>query len=343
MWYLYQNVINLIMAQERLKWIDVARGLAFLMVIYCHLPMCNSQLMLFFEPVFLTTFFFVSGYLFKSGASFSVVLEQRVRTLLIPFLILGFIMIGMGQVLSFNEKIELKDAVTGLLLQNGDNQILWFVGALFVYSLVFYWVDRLSVKMNILLIVCVALYAVNCVVLHWLKIPYQAVPWHVLGMGCACFYMALGKVYRTYEDKIDKFFNLPLTIALLLFYISFIYYTGNNFNIHGSAYMIDSMAITIIGLFLIIHISKKYLSNLRLLLFVGANSLFYFAFHGKAYSFILFALKKGIPSYAMGSDVWTDICVGIMVVMADALILIVPAHLTQKYLPQIYGRNFKLW
>lgn len=45
--------------------------------------------MRYFSPVFLTMFFFVSGYLFKENCSFSFVLEQRTRTILLPFLTLG--------------------------------------------------------------------------------------------------------------------------------------------------------------------------------------------------------------------------------------------------------------
>lgn len=57
-------------ANKRINWVDVSRGLAFLMVIYYHLPMMDSGVMNFFQPVFLTTFFFISGYLFKGGNHF---------------------------------------------------------------------------------------------------------------------------------------------------------------------------------------------------------------------------------------------------------------------------------
>ena len=73
----------------RLKWLDIARGLAFLMVIYSHLKYKDDMVMRYFSPMFLTMFFFVSGYLFKENCSFTKVLEQRTRTLLLPFLTLG--------------------------------------------------------------------------------------------------------------------------------------------------------------------------------------------------------------------------------------------------------------
>lgn len=75
--------------RPRLKWLDIARGMAFLMVIYSHLRYNDDTVMRYFTPMFLTMFFFVSGYLFKEGCSFAKVLEQRTRTLLLPFLTLG--------------------------------------------------------------------------------------------------------------------------------------------------------------------------------------------------------------------------------------------------------------
>lgn len=73
----------------RLKWLDIARGLAFLMVIYSHIKYRDDMVMRYFSPMFLTMFFFVSGYLFKENCSFLKVFEQRTRTLLLPFLTLG--------------------------------------------------------------------------------------------------------------------------------------------------------------------------------------------------------------------------------------------------------------
>lgn len=71
---------------KRIGWLDVSRGIAFLMVLYSHLNYCDSNIMRFFSPIFLTTFFFVSGYLFKEKQSFLFVLENRTRTLLLPFI-----------------------------------------------------------------------------------------------------------------------------------------------------------------------------------------------------------------------------------------------------------------
>jgi len=97
------------------------------MVINCHLQYNNGILMRYFKPIFLTTFFFISGYLFQERCSYKQVLEHRTRTLLLPFLLLGGILIITNQIVTFNESVPFIDRVKGLLFQYGLNQLLWFI------------------------------------------------------------------------------------------------------------------------------------------------------------------------------------------------------------------------
>jgi len=326
---------------KRINWLDVSRGIAFLMVIYSHLIYCDSEVMKFFSPVFLTTFFFVSGYLFKENQSFMFVLENRTRTLLLPFLTLGGIMILLSQVLSFNEHIPIMDSIKGLLFQNGQNQLLWFVAALYVYSVIFFWVERYSGSPNRLLAVGAVLFVLNAAYSYWLKLP--SIPWHVSSAGFACFYMALGKFYKHHEEEIDNAISTKMLIAMAIAYVVLIQSLGIKVSFAGSKYVVDALLITVIGLILCIRISKSLLVNDRFLLFVGSNTLFYFAFHGKVYSLLQTVTLKMIPTYEVGINKCYDMLTGGGTVLIDALILIIPAMLVNRYCPQVLGKGFKLW
>ena len=155
--------------------------------------------------------------------------------------------------------------------------------------------------------------------------------------------MALGKFYRSSEDEIDRQARGWKLMAALVVYIAYISLTNLYIGHGGSKMIVDSMVITTLGLMLIIYVSKKFFNNSRFLLFVGANTLFYFAFHGKVYSLILTLGHKAWPAYVAGQSFWTDLTIGFLVAFLDALILIVPAMLVNKYTPQILGKNFKLW
>lgn len=325
--------------KERVKWLDVSRGLAFLMVIYSHLEFKDETIMRYFSPVFLTTFFFVSGYLFKSGKSFGKVFEQRTRTLLLPFLSLGLIMILLSQLLTFNEHVPFVDEVKGLLFQNGTNQLLWFVAALYVYSIIFYWIDHFSSTTGRLLAVSFILFFANRLLQPYLP----NIPWHINSMGFACFYMGLGKVFRDKENVLSKWFdNRWVVVSSLIVYVLFISVFNIRVSFSGSRILIDALAITLTGIVVMVYVSKHLFQNSRLLLFVGANTLFYFAFHGKGYSLLQTVCHKVVPE-----DILTMVCfrnaAAFMIVMLDSLILILPAVFVNKYCPFLLGKGFKLW
>ncbi len=328
--------------QTRLHWVDVSRGIAFLMVIYSHLEYRNDFLMHFFTPVFLTTFFFVSGYLFKENAGFKSVFEQRTRTLLLPLLILGMIMITLSQIVTFNEPEPFLHKVKGLLYQTeGGNSVLWFVAALYVHSLLFYWLMHWSKTVKRLLAVSLLLFVANVAYSIWLGAPRM--PWHVTSAGFGCFYMGMGKVYKQYERQIDAVVSKKVLSFVLVSYILVLCFYDVPISYGGSRYVIDSLLLTSAGLLICVYVSKLVLHSNRLLLFTGANTLFYFAFHGKVYSFLQTVTARCLTASGIGHTFISDFGLGILITFADALILIPFAMLVNKYVPQILGKGFKIY
>lgn len=325
----------------RLKWLDIARGLAFLMVIYSHLKYKDDMVMRYFSPMFLTMFFFVSGYLFKENCSFAKVLEQRTRTLLLPFLTLGGVMILLSNILTFNDKQPLIDEIKGLLFQNGTNQLLWFIAALYVYSIVFYWVERFCRTYKTLMVVCSLLFILNVVYSYWLDGP--SLPWHVTSSGYACFYMALGKFYKHNEEKIDTLFGYRSLLVLAVIYFGIITLTGFSCSFFGSKFIVGSVTLSVMSLILGVAVSKRFFQNSRFLLFVGANTLFYFAFHGKGYSLLQTIIERAMSVLSVSHTFLIDEALGFVIVFLDALLLIIPAMLVNRYCPWLLGKGFKLW
>ncbi len=296
--------------------------------------------MRYFSPVFLTTFFFVSGYLFKENCSFGKVLEQRTRTLLLPFLSLGLIMIGMNMVMSFHEYIPFWDRVKGLLFQNGENQILWFIAALYVYSVIFYWVEKLGRNGWMLLAVSVGLFFINWVYKFY-ELP--GIPWHLDGFGFACFYMGIGKLYKEHEAAVNVWVEMKLVVAgALVWYVALITVFDLHESFGGGKFGIDALVVTIPGLIVMVYVSKHILANSRFLLFVGANTLFYFAFHGKVFSLLQTMLHKFVSADLLATGGMQDAS-AFAIVFLDAIILILPAMFVNRYCPFLLGKGFKLW
>lgn len=91
-----------------------------------------------------------------------------------------------------------------------------------------------------------------------------------------------------------------------------------------------------------VYLSKHVLQNSRFLLFVGANTLFYFAFHGKVYSLLQTIIHKVLPA-VMSSPEYQQTVIALCIVLLDAAILIIPAMLVNKYCPWLLGKGYKLW
>lgn len=218
---------------------------------------------------------------------------------------------------------------------------MWFIAALYVYSLLFYWVECLSKTIKKLLIVSFFLFILNVAYSIWWDGPQ--IPWHVNGAGFGCFYMGLGKAYKYYERGIDSTVSRKVLLLCLIVYIMILYFYHAGISYGGSRYIIDSLLITSLGLLVCVYVSKLVLNNNRFLLFVGANTLFYFAFHGKVYSLLQTVIDRGLVWGGIEHTFSLDLCLGIFVTFLDALILVPFAMFINRYIPQVLGKGFKLW
>lgn len=174
--------------------------------------------------------------------------------------------------------------------------------------MIFYWVEKVSKSANELLIIGIILFVANTAYSHWLKLP--SIPWHFNYIGFACFYMALGKYYKSHEQIIDNAVSNKMLLMIGIVYVLVIYFADLHIGFAGSPYVVDALFITTLGLILCVLISKRFLNNSRFLLFVGSNTLFYFAFHGKVYSLLQTVSDKIIAHIGMERSFCTDILWG---------------------------------
>ena len=76
---------------HRIEWIDIAKGLGLIFLIYGHIAnnLFTQWIYTFHSPLF----FFLSGFLFSSRKNFNDFLISKTNSLLIPYLFLGIPMI----------------------------------------------------------------------------------------------------------------------------------------------------------------------------------------------------------------------------------------------------------
>lgn len=82
-----RNTVDTPLGRERLDFVDVAKGMMILAVVFSHAWFANSDILGQWLPFSMPVFFFLSGYTYKPGRSYGTNLGRRVVSLLFPYAI----------------------------------------------------------------------------------------------------------------------------------------------------------------------------------------------------------------------------------------------------------------
>lgn len=129
--------------KERIKWIDVAKGIGIILVVIGHISR-NEYLNYFIYSFHMPLFFMLSGYLYKEKEYF---VERKVKSILIPYFIFSFLSFLYWYIIERNLRQQANnpiDVFINILLARGGeenyifNAVMWFLPCLFMVELVFY-------------------------------------------------------------------------------------------------------------------------------------------------------------------------------------------------------------
>lgn len=343
---------------KRIAWIDTVKYICIIMVMLSHLDFNTELWRTFYSPFFLTAFFFVSGYVYNHKNNFKEFLYKKIRQLFVPWLILSTFNILLSQIFSFNEHGSLLTELKWNFLQiRGSGDELWFISALFVAFIPFYFFIKLykksaekhSIKyVNFIAITVALLLSVLSSVYSKLTpseaFPWNstALPWHTEYMFRAMFYMVLGYLFRQNAEKqFDKHNTLKNRIIITAFYflIIFIPYFAN-IELPFLIQLIVNYITAITGIAFVIMIAK-IIKPCKYTDYIGQNTLICFAFHGKAYSLIQAVLKKitgSIYTQIMSNTMASSLSALIFALLLSVL-MIIPAYIINRWFPFIIGRK----
>lgn len=345
---------------KRIVWVDAVKYICILMVMLSHLEARTDIWQAFYTPFFLTAFFFVSGYTYKPKDNFKQFLYKKFRQLFIPWLVFSVLAILLSQVISFNQHESLSEELMWNFLQiRGSGDGIWFVAALFVTFIPFYffinWYEEKCKKMSgrgyngctVAILIAWILSLISVLYSRLLPdgtFPWgsSALPWHIEYVFQAMFYMVLGYIFKQgFEVQLDKRNSKTRCSFLCLIYILFVfvpYASGITFPMLLDIFY--DYILSFIGITAVIMISKHVPPN-RYINYVGQNTLIYFALHGKAYSLIQTVLKKvasGVYTMILGNTVLSSVFALLFALLLSVL-LIIPAFVINKWFPFIMGRK----
>jgi len=344
------------MKENRILWVDIAKYICIMFVMLSHLESSTVLLSVLYSPFFLTLFFFCSGYVYKADDSFGKFILKKVKQLFVPWLILSTANIAVSQILTFNEHKPFTEELFWNFLQiRGMNDGLWFVAALFVAFVPFFffikWYQKKSFsKKRICFLVSIGFilsflsnlygYVMDPAVFPW---GSCALPWHLEYIFIAMFYMLMGFLFKhLWENKFDD-----RNTAVFRFLIWAVYCIVICIDCCCS---IDNVLLailfsyipSILGIAAVISVCKIIRPN-KYILYIGKNSLLCFALHGKVYSLLQTVLKKfaGGFYFAVLDNVFTSSLFAILLTFVMSIILIVPIYIINRYFPFVIGRAYK--
>jgi acyltransferase len=329
------------MAQERISWLDFAKGIGMIAVIMDHTIIFPYPITQYVDAFHMPLFFFLSGYLFalKKYPSFNLFAGKKTRSLLVPYL---FFAIGsyfwwlyewrMGE----HPDINVYKPIIGTFLAIRDTQwtnhtgALWFIVCLFVTEMLFFVIHRISKNNKVYLISTIGACTLVGVIYHYYI--NLSVFMNIDAAFMVILFFGLGYLFHEWSPFLIKYLNLQALILFFLLSLGVAMWNDDVDILHNQYgnYLLFYAA-AILGIFTVILFSKIINKN-QVIEYIGRNSLIILAVN----PFIL-AVMRRIIHLPNGLPYYSFILIGICYTTI-ALILSVPViYVINNRLPFIVG------
>ncbi len=334
--------------RKRIEWVDIGKYICIMFVMLSHLECGTDELRTFYAPFFLTVFFFLAGYVYRQPGSFKEHLYKKAKGLLLPWFIFSNLNILLSAIMTFKGNRNITTEIMWNLVQIrplGDG--LWFISALFVAFIPFYFIIKMNNRKKAITIAAILAILSNIYTIYMPDdfFPWgnNALPWHLEYFFKAMLWMVLGYYYKNeFENILDKYNTWINTIILTVVYL-IIVYIPLEFSNDIIQMLFQVYVKSIIGIIVIIMYCKKIKSN-KYISYVGANTIIYFALHGK----ILAIIEHGLASKANN---FYQVCLengfyssllAIAITIILSFVLIIPAYIINRWFPWTVGRKKKI-
>lgn len=341
---------------KRIAWLDIAKYICIMAVMLEHLESTTDELGCFFSPFFVLCFFAAAGYTHRAGQPPKAFFVKKLRTLFVPWLIFSVFDIAVSQLVSFSAHESFANELLWNFLQiRGHGDQIWFVAALFVAFIPFYFFIELYEKRPasprrtaafllgaFLLFLCDVEYSrfMPGELLPW---GTPALPWHIEYAFQGMFYMTLGYMFRqSWEAGFDRLNTHAGRAALFVFYAVLIY-LPYFIDVPETAFRLTAVFVApAAGIALVTAFSKVIPPN-RYMLYIGQNTLIYFALHGKLFSFVEGMLMRFAPGFYSGilANAWLSNIFAAAFTVLLSFALLIPAYIINRWFPFVLGRRRK--
>ncbi len=288
--------------KPRLDFIDAARGIAILMVIFGHLrfPFLSSWIYSCHVPVF----FFLSGMLF-SGYKFNFkdFFVKKIKVTVVPYFCLGFIIwVFFSLIYTFDKTPPDFVAVAldtplnmakDFLIQK-HYWTVWFLACLFVAEIIFWCLTKLFREKQGALFLASTF--IMIIAFCYYRLGGDTLPWNIDTAFIAQWFMCLGyllprikmlsKFYDVINNSKVSLKKVAVTVMVLIVNVAFWIINiklGNatlDMSVHLYGIEIFALISAVSGILFVISVAAA-LVNLTGLVYLGKNTMLVFALHSR--------------------------------------------------------------
>lgn len=285
--------------KQRIEWIDMAKGLGIVLMIYGHTHFCYSPIKIWLYSFHMPLFFFLSGVTFNllKYTNFKDYLKNKAKTLLIPYMFFAFVILCWRVVLQiiryfdngilFDFKLIFRQ-VLGIFLQIRGSDFgigVWFLPCIFITFLLLYVVNKLSKGNNLVkLVLGICGFCVGYCYCNNIGVK---LPWGIDAAFIALLFVILGHLYAEVaknQSQLNDKKRLVVCIAgggicnIIFTYLNYKHMSmsidmwGNRYG-NPVFFLLEALG----GIVFIIAVSK--LIHMRWISRIGKNSLIYYGVH----------------------------------------------------------------
>ena len=264
---------------NRIVWIDLLRGICMILILWFHTEMYFADKDItpynMYVANSLTTFYFISGYLFYHQKPFSIYhkLKSIIRGLIIPYFFFTFLLAFPK---AYINNLPIIKVIMKILIGNGS----WFITSLITAEIIFSIVLYINKKWILHILPIFAITSAYLLMGTDISMYYNYWNFHNALIGV--FFLYLGYYYHQYES-LFTFSKFMIIGIFLIFIITKIVVFIFNISLLLDPVLISNYPIFILDtvscIFLFIAIAK-YIPQIKWLLWTGRHSLVYYFFCG---------------------------------------------------------------
>lgn len=204
--------------KKRLTYIDIFRGIGIVFMVMGHIGF-GDFFDFFIHAFHMPMFFFVSGMFYKKKSETELktidYIKIKAKSLLVPYIVVGLLHYVIWMFVNWDNISP--DPLIHLLWINTTNLpmgSIWFLTALFITQVVYFFIDRYvasAIIKNILIIIISLLGNFETIILPF-RLPYSIGPAFV---GVGLFHIAHILVEHSENIRIKKMLNMPLIMGVI--------------------------------------------------------------------------------------------------------------------------------